>query len=136
LTWTLLYCWHIRPTIDLNPNYATMVKQDIYKLLAIGFIESVEEVTWLSPIVVIIQKNGKLKIYIDFRKLNATTTKDPYLLPFTCEMLNTVVGYEAYSFFKWIFKISSNIYNSKGQIQDCICYRLGSFYMEGDVVWS
>jgi hypothetical protein len=31
----------------LNPNYATMVKQDIDKLLGIGFIQSIEEAMWL-----------------------------------------------------------------------------------------
>ncbi len=31
----------------LNPNYATTIKQNIDKLLAIGFIEYVEETTWL-----------------------------------------------------------------------------------------
>jgi hypothetical protein len=50
----------------LNPNYATTVKQDIDKLLTVGFIEYVEEATWLSPIVLVPKKNGKLKIYIDF----------------------------------------------------------------------
>ncbi len=82
----------------LNPNYATTIKQDINKLLIVGFIEFVKEATWLSFIVEVSQKNGKLKIYIDFRKLNAPTKKDPYPLPFTYEMLNIVVGYEAYSF--------------------------------------
>jgi hypothetical protein len=67
-------------------------------LLATGFIEFVEEATWLSPIVVGPKKNGKLKIYIDFRKLNIATKKDPYLIPFTYEKLNTIGGYEAYSF--------------------------------------
>jgi len=38
----------------LNPNYATTVKQDIDKLLAIGFIQPIEKATWLSPIVVVI----------------------------------------------------------------------------------
>jgi hypothetical protein len=33
-----------------------------------------------------------------FRKLNATTKKDPYPLPFTYEVLNTIAWYEAYSF--------------------------------------
>jgi hypothetical protein len=28
---------------------------------------------------------------------------------------------------KWIFKILLNIYSSRWQIQDCICYRLGVF---------
>ncbi len=61
----------------LNPNYVTIVKQDIDKLLAIGFIEYVEEATWLSPIVVVPKKNDKLKICIDFKKLNVATKKDP-----------------------------------------------------------
>ncbi len=82
----------------LNPNCVITIKQDINKLLAVGFIESIEEATWLSPIVVVPKKNGKLKICIDFKKLNAATKKDPYSLPFTNEVLNIVAGYEAYSF--------------------------------------
>ncbi len=82
----------------LNPNYVTTIKQDNDKLLTIGFIQSIEESTWLSPIVVMPKKNGKLKICIDFKKLNAATKKDPYPLPFIDEVLNTIVGYEAYFF--------------------------------------
>jgi len=52
----------------LNPNYAIVINQNIDKLLAIKFIQYVEEVTWLSPIVIVPKKNGKLKICIDFKK--------------------------------------------------------------------
>ncbi len=38
----------------LNPNCAIIVKQYIDKLLVIGFIQFVEEVTWLSPIVIVL----------------------------------------------------------------------------------
>jgi len=82
----------------LNPNYATIVKQNIDKLLVDKFIQFVEEATWLSGIVIVPKKNGKLKIYIDFRKLNAATNKDPYPLPLTDEVLNIVAGYEVYYF--------------------------------------
>jgi hypothetical protein len=34
--------------------------------LAVKFIQLVEEATWLSPIVVIPKKNGKLKICVEF----------------------------------------------------------------------
>jgi hypothetical protein len=61
-------------------------------LLAVDFIQPLEVVTWLSPIVVILKKNGKLKIYVDFRKLNVATKKDPFSLPFTYEVLNMVDG--------------------------------------------
>jgi hypothetical protein len=74
-----------------------MVKQNIDKLLVAGFVESIEEATWLSPKVIVPKKNGKLKICIDFKKLNATTKKGPHPLPFTNEVLNIVAEYEAYS---------------------------------------
>jgi hypothetical protein len=48
--------------------------------------------------VVVPKKNGKLKICVDFKKLNKATRKDPYLLPFFDEVLNIRTGYEAYSF--------------------------------------
>lgn len=65
----------------MNPNYANIVKQDIDKLLEASFIAPVEEASWLSPIVIVPKKNGKLRICVDFRKLNATTKKDPTFYP-------------------------------------------------------
>ncbi len=47
---------------------------------------------------VVPKKNGKLRIYVDLRKLNAAPKKDPYPLPFTNEVLNTIAGHDAYSF--------------------------------------
>jgi hypothetical protein len=68
----------------LNPNYVAIVKHDIDKLFVTNFIKHVEEAT-LSPIIVVLKKNGKLKICVDFKKLNVVTKKDPYPLPFTNE---------------------------------------------------
>jgi hypothetical protein len=44
----------------MNQNYTTTVKQNLDKLLVASFITVVEEATWLSPIVVVPKKNGKL----------------------------------------------------------------------------
>jgi hypothetical protein len=48
--------------------------------------------------VVVPKKNGKLKICVDFKKLNKATKKYPYPLPFSNEVLNIVAQYETYSF--------------------------------------
>jgi hypothetical protein len=48
--------------------------------------------------VVVPKKNGKLRIYVDFEKLNKTTIKVSYPLPFSNEILNTIARYETYSF--------------------------------------
>ncbi len=59
----------------LNHDYLTAVKHDINKLLVVGFIQLVEKATWLSPIMVVPKRNGKLKICVDFKKLNKATKK-------------------------------------------------------------
>ena len=65
----------------MNPNYAKAVKEDLEELLKAGFIEPIDQATWLSPIVVVLKKNGKLRICVNFKRLNAATKKDPYPLP-------------------------------------------------------
>jgi hypothetical protein len=74
----------------LNPNYVATIEQDIDKLLVARFTQLIEEATWLSPIVVVPKKNGKLKIYVDFKKLNKVTKKNPYPLPFSNEHYSKV----------------------------------------------
>ncbi len=44
----------------MNPNYALKVKEDLNRLLDVEFIYLVETTQWLSPLVIIPKKNGKL----------------------------------------------------------------------------
>jgi hypothetical protein len=44
------------------------------------------------------KKNGKLRVHIDYRKLNAATMIGAFPLPFTNGILDTVVGHEMYNF--------------------------------------
>jgi hypothetical protein len=46
----------------INPNYAQAVKDDLEWLLNARFVAAVDQATWLSPIVVVPKKNGKLQI--------------------------------------------------------------------------
>ncbi len=55
-----------------NPNYVTIIKQDIDKLLASRFIKSIEEATWLSPIVIIPKKNGETENLYRFQKIKCS----------------------------------------------------------------
>ena len=87
----------------LNPRYSLMVKEDINRLLEAGFIYPVVNSEWVSPIVVVPKKVGadgktKIQVYQDFRKLNASTKKDYFPIPFTDIILDHVSGHECYSF--------------------------------------
>ncbi|XP_073394981.1 uncharacterized protein [Physcomitrium patens] len=67
----------------LNSKYSLLVKEELDKLLRVGFIYEVPYSEWVSPIVMVPKKNGKIRIYQDYRKLNAVTKKDYFPLPFT-----------------------------------------------------
>ncbi|XP_024518954.1 uncharacterized protein LOC112342038 [Selaginella moellendorffii] len=82
----------------MNPSYAKAVREELQKLLDAGFIEEVEATDWLSPIVVVRKKNGKLRVCVDYRRLNAATRRDGFPLPFTDVVLDGVAGKELYSF--------------------------------------
>jgi hypothetical protein len=64
-----------------------MIKEEIDKLLECGFIYPVPYSEWVLPIVVAPKKNGKLWIYVDFRKLNFVTQKDYFPLSITNAIL-------------------------------------------------
>jgi hypothetical protein len=55
----------------------------------------VEEAIWLLPIVVVLKKNGKLRLILG--NSMQQQKKDPYLLFFKDEVINTVVGHEVYT---------------------------------------
>ena len=82
----------------MNPNYAAKVKEEIDKLLRVGFIRPVKQATWLSPIVVVPKKNGKIRVCVDYRKLNAATVTYAFPLLFMDKVLDAVAGHEVYNF--------------------------------------
>ena len=82
----------------INLKYATHVKEEITKLLKIGFIRPLKQATWLRPIVVVPKKNRKIQVYVDYRKLNMVTIIDAFPLPFTDGILNTIAMHGMYSF--------------------------------------
>ena len=82
----------------MNPKYALKAKEEIDKLLRVGFIRPVKQATWLSLILVVPKKNGKIKVCVDYQKLNVATITDGFPLPFTDGILDVVVGHEMYNF--------------------------------------
>ena len=59
-------------------------------MLDAGIIEPVEELEWISPMVVQDKKTGEVWICVDLRKLNGACMHDPFSTPFTDEVLEGV----------------------------------------------
>ena len=81
-----------------NENFANKIKEEINKLLAIDFIYEIGHTEWVSPIVVVPKKNGKLRVCINLKKVNAAIVQDHYPLPITKHVLEQVANKKAYNF--------------------------------------
>ncbi|MCO5592119.1 hypothetical protein L7F22_046114 [Adiantum nelumboides] len=70
---------------------------EVNKLLKTGFIYPVTNSEWVSPVVVTPKKNGKWRVCVDYKPLNASTKRDHFPLPFQDEILNEVAEHERYT---------------------------------------
>jgi hypothetical protein len=82
----------------MAPNITLKIKEEIERLVGAGFIRPARYVEWLSNIVPVIKKNGKLRICIDFRNINMATPKDEYPMPIADLLVDGVSGYKVLSF--------------------------------------
>lgn len=67
-----------QPRRRMAHDVISKVKVEIQGLLKVKFIRIAKYVTWLLNIVLVIKKNGKMHIHIDFRNLNNAMPKDKY----------------------------------------------------------
>ena len=99
---TIPMCEDAKPTrqrpYTYNDNFANKIKEEIDKLLEAEFIYEIEHTEWVSPIVVVPKKNGKLRVCVNLKKVNAATIHDHYPLPITDHVLERVADKQAYSF--------------------------------------
>ncbi|CAN6586207.1 unnamed protein product [Malus baccata var. baccata] len=100
----------------LNPPMMEVVKKEIIKLLDCGVIYPISDSRWVSPIQCLPKKSGVTvvenaenelvpmriqtgwRVCIDYRKINATTRKDHFPLPFLDQMLERLAGHSFYCF--------------------------------------
>ncbi|GJR22655.1 hypothetical protein Tco_0971182 [Tanacetum coccineum] len=100
----------------LNPNMQEVIKKEIVKLLNTGIIYPIIDSPWVSPIHCVPKKDGitvvtnekdKLvptrtitgwRVCIDYRKLNESTAKDHFLLPFMDQMLERLAENKYFGF--------------------------------------
>ena len=97
----ILSCWQ-KELNQLGNSYMIWIQnmqnqEEIQKLLNIGFIYPIEHTNQASPIMVAKKKNGKFRVCVDLKKVNAVTGCNCFPLPFTEHVLKQVVDKETYN---------------------------------------
>jgi len=57
------------------------IESEVKKLIVSDFVREELHPNWVANIVPVLKKNGKIRIYIDYRDLNAACPKDEFPLP-------------------------------------------------------
>ena len=82
----------IRQPLRRHPfQHLEVIDQQVEDMAKHGIIEPAAS-PWSSNVVLVRKKDGSLRFCIDYRKLNAITTKDSYPLPLIDNCLNALTG--------------------------------------------
>lgn len=68
-----------QPHRRFNPQLIPQIKFEIERKLWAGFIRTSRHPEWISNIIPVTKKNGKLKVCTNFRDQNLATPKDEYV---------------------------------------------------------
>ena len=82
----------------MSPEVTLKVKEEIERLLKEGFIIIAQYMEWVSNIVPVVKKKGKIRVYIDFRNLNLATPKDKYQMYVTDQLVDVAAKHQILSF--------------------------------------
>ena len=87
-----------QPHRRMSKEVELKVKEEIKKLLKAKFIIPTRYVQRLTNIVPVMKRNGKLRVCVNFRDLNATTLKDMYVMPIVDMLVDSTANNELLSF--------------------------------------
>ncbi|GKV01725.1 hypothetical protein SLEP1_g14266 [Rubroshorea leprosula] len=87
-----------QPPRRMSAKVTLKVKEEIERLVKAGFIRTCRYADWLSNVVPVLKKNGKLRVCVDFRNLNLDTPKDEYPMPITDLLVNGGARHKILSF--------------------------------------
>ena len=87
-----------QPQRRMNLALREIVKDELQKLLNVGFIYPISYSQWVSPLVIVPKNNGKWRVCVYYRELNKATLKDHFPLPFIDQVLETLAGKKYFSF--------------------------------------
>jgi hypothetical protein len=74
------------------------VKKEVERLIEANFIRPCRYADWISNIVPVYKKNGKMRVCIDFRDLNRATPMDGYPMSVADLLVDAAAGHKVISF--------------------------------------
>jgi hypothetical protein len=135
----------VQPQRRLNPSMKEVVQKEVIKLHDSGIIYPIFDSEWVSLVHVVPEKGGMTivsnkknvliasrtvigwRMCIDYRRLNDSTRKDHFPLPFIDQMLEMLVGHEHCCFLDCYSKYNQIVVGTKDQDKTAFTFSYGIF---------
>lgn len=79
----------------MHPKFALLVKEELQKLVDVGFVTPIYYPTCMSNVILVVKKLRGINICIDFRDINKAFTKDDS--PLGHQILSLMDGFSDYN---------------------------------------
>ena len=82
----------------IRTEWLLKIKEEVTKQLKVGFIKPIHQAKWIANVVPVPEKDGKVKMCVDFRDLNKACPKDDFPLPHIDVLMDNMAGSALMSF--------------------------------------
>ena len=82
----------------IKPEVMVNAKAEITRLYEAKFIQQCRYAEWISSVVPVYKKSGKVRVCIDFRYLNKATLMDSYPMPVANMLVDVAAGHKVNNF--------------------------------------
>jgi len=111
----------------MNQTLKNIVKEELQKMLIANFIYPISDSQWVSPLVMVPNKNGKCRICVDYQELKKETHKDHFPLRFIHQVLDMLAGKKYLSFLNGFSGYNKIHIAPKDQYKTKFTYPWGTF---------
>ena len=81
----------------MRPDMSEKIKAEVMKQFNAGFLAVTTYPQWVSNIVPVPKKDGKVRMYVDYRDLNRASPKDDFPLPHVDILVDNTAQHKVFS---------------------------------------
>ena len=82
----------------MSTEWLLKIKEEVTKQLKVGFIKPIHQDEWIANVMPVPEKDGKVRICVDFRDLNKACPRDDFPLPHIDVLVDNMAGNALMSF--------------------------------------
>jgi len=82
----------------MKPEVSLKIKEEVEKQFNVGFLAVAQYPQWVANVVPVPKKDGKVRMWVDYRHLNRASPKDDFSLPHIDTLVDNTATSSLYSF--------------------------------------